>query len=193
MLGKIFMIKNSENDDKFIGYTKKEEPLEKKLKRYLTGSKYCNNELYNNLAKIEQDKWNIETLEECQVDNLNELKKKTQIHIQEKKPSLNSHKAFLTDEEKKQYKKEYVKKKYDEAVSNPEQKEKLLDTARYYYNKYREERLEKAKQRRLQKAQEEGRELRATRGRPRKPIQITKNSVLMKQTESTEHHNELKE
>lgn len=187
------MIKNSENDDKFIGYTKKEEPLEKKLKRYLTGSKYCNNELYNNLAKIEQDKWNIETLEECQVDNLNELKKKTQIHIQEKKPSLNSHKAFLTDEEKKQYKKEYVKKKYDEAVSNPEQKEKLLDTARYYYNKYREERLEKAKQRRLQKAQEEGRELRATRGRPRKPIQITKNSVLMKQTESTEHHNELKE
>ena len=105
MLGKIFVIKNSVNDDKFIGYTKKEEPLEKKLKRYLTGSKYCNNELYNSLAKIEQDKWTIETLEECQVDNLNELKKKTQTHIEEKKPSLNSHKAFLTEDEKKQYKK----------------------------------------------------------------------------------------
>lgn len=168
MFGKIFLIKNDLNEDKFIGYTKKDEPLDKKLKRYLTGSKYCNNQLYNNLAKIEKEKWVIELLEECQAENLEELKKKTQTHIETIKPSLNSHKAFLTDEEKKKYKKEYVKKKYDEAISNPEQKEKLLDTARYYYNRYREERLEKAKQRRLQKAQQEGRELRKTRGRPRK-------------------------
>lgn len=177
MLGKIFLIQNIDNEEKFIGYTKKDEPLTKILKRYLKGSKYCNNELYNSLSKIDKEKWSIDLLEECQTENLQDLKKKTQIYIDEKKPSMNSHKAFLTDEEKKQYKKEYVKKKYDEAISNPEQKEKLLDTARYYYNKYREERLEKAKQRRQQKAEQEGRELRPNRGRPRKQFQIAQPAI----------------
>ena len=49
---KIFLIKNDLNEDKFIGYTKKDEPLDKKLKRYLTGSKYCNNQLYNNSTRV---------------------------------------------------------------------------------------------------------------------------------------------
>ena len=163
---KIFLISAGENNT-FVGYCKKPIDLQKKLTEYLKHSKYHKGLLQERINSINPNEWKIELLEECQCNDINELKQKTQQYIQELNTTLNTHRAFLTDENRVIYKKEYTKKKYEQAMNDEQEHEKLLNTARYYYHKYREERLQKAKERRIAKAEREGRQLRPTRGRPR--------------------------
>ncbi len=89
----------------------------------------CNNEIHKEYNyKVYQfirehggwDNWNMIKIIEVDCEDKNELRYYEQLYISSLNPKLNCHKSYTTEEDRKEYQKEYRKENYEKIKENRE-------------------------------------------------------------------------
>ena len=131
--GKIYKIKNKFKPELFyIGSTA--QTLNERLKAHKFKSKICNSILYNVVRNTNGWKnYTITLIKDFACNDKEELYKEEQVYINALQPNLNEKNAYRTEEQKKEYMKEYYE-------SN---KEKIKENEKEYREKNKDEIKEK--------------------------------------------------
>ena len=103
---KIYKITNTADDEIYVGSTTKES-LEDYLIIHFDNINRYNTKFYKYIKKIGKDNFNIHLIEEIEVDNHKERRRNEQKYIELLKPSLNTNRAYITEEQKKKNVKRY--------------------------------------------------------------------------------------
>lgn len=151
---KIYKICSDFGDDMYVGSTTNQ--LSKRMathrsdyRQWKQGKKgKCSS--YDIFDKYGVDNCKIILVEECKCNNKNQLRKKEDEYIRNM-DCINKNKAFITDEEKKQYKQQYYEDNkhniLEQVKQNYEQnKDNKLQQMKQYYEQNKEKLLEQMKQ-----------------------------------------------
>ena len=82
------------------------------------------------------DNWNMIKIIEVDCEDKNELRYYEQLYISSLNPKLNCHKSYTTEEDRKEYQKEYRKENYEKIKENREiNKDKIKQRDKEYKKK----------------------------------------------------------
>ena len=132
--GKIYKIWNDVDDELYVGSTT--QPLSKRMnvhRAYARGGK--NQRIYKHMRGCGIDNFKIELIEYYPCETKEELLKR-EGHWIRKIGTLNMNRAYTTDEEKKEYQKEY----------REQNKEKMQEYQKEYQKEYKENNKDKIKE-----------------------------------------------
>ena len=133
----IYKIINTVTKDFYIGSSKNVKNRWVKHKCPSTWNKHPNNPMYLDMQKYGVDKFELQILEEAEVE---QLKEKEQQFIETLKPIYNNNRANGLDVERyKEYNKEYYKEyhksdKWKEYIKEYQKSDKWKEHQREYYN-----------------------------------------------------------
>ena len=154
--GKIYCIRNNEDDDIYIGSTT--QPLSKRFykhKQSLQMASRSRYKIYQKMTDIGEDKFYIELLEEYPCENVEQLRKREGELIRQYKPTLNKQIAGRTRNEWIEENKDNIKSQvHGYYLNNKERikemtdqyKEKHKDWYKQYYKGYYENNVEQLKE-----------------------------------------------
>ena len=134
--GKIYCIRNSEDDEFYIGSTT--QPLSKRFQSHKTSLKGYKKDrkLYSKMNVLDTDKFYIELIEEYPCDNIEQLNRREGEIIRQMKPTLNKQVAGRTINEWREDHKEDIRD--DKRQYHLENQEKFNEKSRQWHHNNRE-------------------------------------------------------